>query len=181
MQNIDKLIIIILSEKSSSSSYFSASYESIRVVQVTVQVLSLDGRTSQVLLERGYLFILFVVHSFTDKTWRVSEINLSLHSCLRWVYLPNEWLTAHKNRSVVTEVSCCAISISCTYCICGANSSIAFIYLFSSWCAVVKRRGGVFYLSAIKWCDPVARTIVATSYVRAPDGVPSCWEQFDCE
>ena len=68
MQNIDKLIIIILSEKSSSSSYFSASYESIRVVQVTVQVLSLDGRTSQVLLERGYLFILFVVHSFTDKT-----------------------------------------------------------------------------------------------------------------
>ncbi len=54
------------------------------------------------------------------------------------------------------------------YNICGANSFIALLHLFSSWCVVAKRRGGGFYLSSHKWCDPVVRIIsVLVAYARA--------------
>ena len=54
------------------------------------------------------------------------------------------------------------------YNICGANSFIALLHLFSSWCAVAKRRGGGFYLSSNKWCGPVVRIIsLLAAYARA--------------
>ena len=82
--------------------------------------------------------------------------------------MPNEWLAAPRNRSVVSEVYCYAISFRARYNICGANSFIALLHLFSSWCAVAKRRGGGFYLSSNKWCDPVVRIIsLLAAYARA--------------
>ena len=50
----------------------------------------------------------------------------------------------------------------------GANSYVAFILSSISWCAVAKRRGGGFYFSSNKWCDPVVRIIsLLAAYARA--------------
>ena len=52
--------------------------------------------------------------------------------------------------------------------ICGANSYVAFIRLSIPWCAIAKRRGGGFYFSSNKWCDPVVRIIsLLAAYARA--------------
>lgn len=126
----------------------------------------------KVLLETAISLSRCLIHSFTDKTWRVSKIKLSFYTRLRWVAMPNEWLAAPRNRSVVSEVYCCAISFRARYNICGANSFIALLHLFSSWCAVAKRRGGGFYLSSNKWCAPVVQNNIATGGIRACGAVP---------
>ena len=95
--------------------------------------------------------------------------------------MPNEWLAAPKNRSVVSEVYCYAISFRARYNICGANSFIALLHQSSSWCAVAKRRGGGFYLLSNKWCVPVVQNNIATGGICARGAVPIYCEQLVCE